>query len=402
MSELTQPIQQAERSAVVDVLRGFALGGVIIANLASFVTFGMPGATAEAMTSMTWDKIYEFILTVFIDNKFITLFSLLFGYGFGVIMERVSQKGFDTSIFFSRRMIILFIAGMLHLFVWWGEVLHFYAFCGIFLFLFRKVSDKALIIWAVLLFFIPVAIARYFQIKLHILAPAERDPILEEYLMLSRSNNLLDIFRGNWITYKYIFIDCLFDIRDFSEVLAKFLLGYYVLRKGYLKDISLHRESIRQMLLWSLPIAILYIGQTILFILQEIKIDFISVRLLLNAFVRTGILALSVTYACALILLYNSRPSLKIFSGFRYIGMISLTNYLTHTLTFILIFNGIGFGLMGKVHLIYTLPLGVMIYILQAFLSKWWTSRFQYGPAEWIWRQLSYWRRFPIRKRARH
>jgi len=398
MSASIQPIQQNERSAGVDVLRGFALGGVVIANLASFVTFGMPGTTAEAMTSMTWDKVYEFVLTVFIDNKFITLFSLLFGYGFGVIMERVSQKGIDTSTFFSRRMIILFIAGMLHLFVWWGEVLHFYAICGMFLLLFRRVSDRGLIVSAVLLFFIPVAIARYFQIKLNILAPAERDPILEEYLVLSRSHNLFDIFRGNWITYKYIFIDCLFDIRDFSEVLAKFLLGYYVLRKGYLKDISLHQESIRRMLFWSLPIAILYVGQTILFILQEIRVDFIPARLLLNAFVRTGILALSVTYACSLILLYNRRPSLKIFSGFRYIGMISLTNYLAHTLIFILIFNGVGFGLMGKVHLIYTLPMGVVIYVLQAFYSKWWTSRFQYGPIEWLWRQLSYWKKFPIRK----
>src|SRR5690349_18403314 len=101
MSITVQPIQQNERAAVVDVLRGFALGGVVVANLASFVTFGMPTATAEAMTSMRFDKIYEFILTVFIDNKFITLFSLLFGYGFGVIMERVSQKSIDTSVFFS-------------------------------------------------------------------------------------------------------------------------------------------------------------------------------------------------------------------------------------------------------------------------------------------------------------
>src|SRR5689334_15418104 len=128
MQDILRPIQQNERSTVVDVLRGFALGGVVIANLASFVTFGMPTENAEAMTSLRLDKIYEFILTVFIDNKFITLFSLLFGYGFGVIMERVSAKGINTNLFFSRRMIILLAAGILHVFVWWGEVLHVYAF----------------------------------------------------------------------------------------------------------------------------------------------------------------------------------------------------------------------------------------------------------------------------------
>lgn len=400
MSTSVQPIQQSERATVVDVLRGFALGGVVIANLASFVTFGMPTATAEAMTTLRSDKIYEFILTVFIDNKFITLFSLLFGYGFGVIMERVSQKDIDTSIFFSRRMTILFIAGALHVFVWWGEVLHVYAFCGIFLLLFRRANNKVLIISAIVLFLIPTLVLRYFQIKLNIFAPAQRDPILEEYLSRSRSQNLIDIFYGNWITYKYIFITCLIDLRDFSEVLAKFLIGYYVLRKGYLKNVSLHVDTIKKVLFWCLPLAILYIGQTSLFSLMEIKLEFIPVRLLLFSFVRIGILSLSVCYACTLILLYIKWPSLKIFSGFRHIGMMSLTNYVTHTLIFIIIFNGVGLGLMGKVHLIYTLPIGVVVYILQAFFSKWWTSKFQYGPVEWLWRQLSYWKRFPIRKMA--
>ena len=399
MSAPSLPISQHERSAVVDVLRGFALGGVIVANLASFVAFVMPTAVTEKLTSTTADHIYEYIMTVFIDTKFITLFSLLFGYGFGVIMERVSEKGINTTWFFSRRMFILLVVGLIHISAWWGEVLHMYGFIGLLLLLFRNMSDKGLLYAAVFLQLIPPTMGRYFQIESGAYAPAIKDPIMEQYLHLSLSHNPIAIVKANWITYRYIFLTCLGDIRDTGEILAKFLFGYYVMRKGYLKDLPANMPTIKRFFFFfCLPLALIYVAELSAFSLMQIKIENIFFRLPLFAFNRFGILALSLCYACLIIFMYARWQGAKVFAAFRYIGMMSLTNYLTHTLIFIFIFNGIGLGMMGKLNLIYTLPIGAGILVIQAFISRWWMRKYQYRPAEWIWRQLSYGKKLNLRR----
>lgn len=382
------------------MLRGFALGGVVLANLASFPAFVMPATVVESLTNTTADKIADFIMTVFIDHKFITLFSLLFGYGFGVIMERLSSKGVNQTLFFTRRMALLFFAGIVHLLFWWGEILHTYAYAGFVMLVFRNVSNRTLLIAGGVFLFVPTVIVRYYQITHHVLQPPQTDIIFQQYLDLSLARTWRAVIQANTLNHDYIYLQCYYEVADFFEIVGKFLLGYLVLRMGYLKNIAGNIAQIERFLKWSSVFAFLYIAELSLFFLLEIKIEFIALRLVLFVFNRFGVLMLSASYAAILVLLYHRWPRARIFSAIRYIGMMSLSNYLTHTVFYVLLLHGVGLGLMGKIHVMPIMLIGAGIYIFQAFISKYWLLKFQYGPAEWIWRQLSYWKRFPIRKES--
>ena len=247
-------------------------------------------------------------------------------------------------------------------------------------------------------FLCPQLLSRYFQITSHAFDPTQTEIVFGQYLSLSLEHSAVAVVKANLLLHDYIYITSLSEALDIFEILGKFLLGYLVLRYGYLKNVSENILTIRRFLWWCLPFAILYVLEMSFIILYKIKFTHIGLRLLLFDFNRVGVLALSLSYAASLVLLFHARPGATIFKAFRYVGMMSLTNYLTHTLIYIFLLHGIGFGLMGKIHLLSTLFIGLLIYVIQVFISKYWLNQFQYGPAEWIWRQLSYWKRFPIRK----
>jgi uncharacterized protein len=129
---------------LVDALRGFALFGVLLVNLQGWVVFALPEDLAAPLRSTLLDRTTLTVVEILADSKFITLFSLLFGYGFGLILERVGAKGVAFAPFFARRMTILLAAGLLHLGWWWGEILSSYAVGGLLLLLFRGRSARAL------------------------------------------------------------------------------------------------------------------------------------------------------------------------------------------------------------------------------------------------------------------
>src|SRR4051812_28985265 len=157
------PIQQKERVVIVDVLRGFALFGVLLGNFNGMLTNDVPETIIKNI-STPFDYFLDGLHSIFIQNKFMTLFSILFGYGFGVIMERVAKKNLNTAYFFLRRMFWLFVFGCIHLAFWGGDILHFYALAGIFLLPFRKILDKGILVWSLLFMFLfPFAIRIYQQ-----------------------------------------------------------------------------------------------------------------------------------------------------------------------------------------------------------------------------------------------
>jgi uncharacterized protein len=392
------PIAQQERTGVVDALRGFALLGVVLANLISFFTFVMPAAIIEQATSGPVNHYYELFFTVFIDNKFITLFSLLFGYGFGVLMERVAAKGIDVTVFYARRMIILLAAGFVHIFFWWGEILHAYAICGLLMMLFRNAGNRALLGWAAFLMLVPSLVVRYLMIKTKAFDPAISEGIYAHYLETALRPDFFSILKANWHLHRYVYVQCLAEWADLLQIMSKLLIGYWVLRRGFLQRLHDHVPHIRRTLLWCAPFAALYVMETAWFFEFHPKVRGLPLRLMLYDLNRIGVLALSLCYGCLLALWYHQRPDAGVLKGFRYVGMMSLSNYLTHTLIYVILLHGIGFGLMGKLTAIETLLVGLAIYIFQVLLSRCWLTRFRYGVAEWVWRQLSYGKRFPLRK----
>ena len=154
------PVKSSERFVILDVLRGFALLGIVIANFPEFSLYTFMSAEDTALLPFSAaDRYVRYLLYFFIDGKFYTIYSLLFGIGFSIILENVAKRGGNAMRIFYRRMIVLAFIGALHLmFIWSGDILLLYALLGMLLPLFRKLSDRILLTVAAVLLFIPVVI----------------------------------------------------------------------------------------------------------------------------------------------------------------------------------------------------------------------------------------------------
>ena len=136
-----KPVSTKSRIEVVDALRGFALLGVLIAN----VPYG-----GEPPITSPFDGPLDLLMNLLISQKFITIFSILFGFGFYIQMSRAEKKGVNFKSYFLKRMALLFLIGTIHSFVLWhGDIIMSYAFGGIFLLLVRKWTIKKLVILAI-------------------------------------------------------------------------------------------------------------------------------------------------------------------------------------------------------------------------------------------------------------
>ena len=151
-----KPTTGSERLEVLDALRGFALFGILFANLYSFI--GYNTYTPEEIIVLPFlDKAVLFFIDWFIEGKFYGIFSILFGVGFALQVERFSLSSVSFTAFWFRRMIILCCIGLLHMYlVWNGDILTLYALLGMLLPLFMNLSNRILLRWILVLLFIPL------------------------------------------------------------------------------------------------------------------------------------------------------------------------------------------------------------------------------------------------------
>lgn len=341
------------------------------------------------------DGILDLVHSVFIQNKFMTLFSILFGYGFGVILERLEKKSIPANGFFLRRMFWLFVFGCVNLFFWNGDILHVYAMTGIFLLLFQRRTDRAILIYSIVfLIILPFVIRVYQRLILHY--SIDIPLLISNYYHTYKYGSLLDVARLNYSMYPKQWIFSWGEWRDMSETLGRFLLGYFILRKKYLLKLEENISFIRRTWKWALFISILYAPFQLF-----IELGWFSVPPLASyTLLKIGILFMTLFYATSLALIFYNKRLNRLLETFRYLGCMTLTNYLTHTILFVIIFYGVGFGLLGEFSFSIVWLGTFLIYAGQGIFSKWWMQHFNYGPVEWIWRQLTYKRKFPLRRRT--
>ena len=141
---MATPIQTNERIILYDIIRGFALCGIFLVNIPSMLgsdwMFGRPDYYGS-------DLFVRTLFDLFVQTKFYTIFSLLFGIGFSIFLERSYARGESVSRYI-RRILILFLFGLAHLAIWSGDILHTYAMWGLLLPLFYKLSNRAILTWA--------------------------------------------------------------------------------------------------------------------------------------------------------------------------------------------------------------------------------------------------------------
>src|SRR5438046_6457557 len=142
------PISLPERIEILDVLRGLAVCGILVGNMQWFSGYGMM-PPAIARQSPFADQVTHFLVHFFVEGKFYSIFSFLFGFGFALQIARAEERGDSRASLFKRRLFWLLVIGLLHgVFLWAGDILSVYAFMGFLLILFRKKSDSAMLRWA--------------------------------------------------------------------------------------------------------------------------------------------------------------------------------------------------------------------------------------------------------------
>lgn len=379
------------RYVVLDALRGFALLGIILANFPEFSLWTF----ADTASHTPLDRVVRALQYFFIDGKFYTLFSLLFGISFGIQLENAGQRAGT----FYRRMSVLFAIGFLHLMLLWsGDILMLYAAMGMLLPLFRRLPTRRLLAVAGFLLTLPLI--------LDILFPHMADPLEAGYWRLCDRYGITAANFGTWLRdidgygdmSRFLRMGAVERMWEFVsshryfKVLGLFILGFCVGRHRIYADLSAHRTLLRRILCIclavGLPVSALYTwncmsgGGTVL----------------RDCLYLLSVYPMGFAYAAGFCLLFERRPEARSWKYLAASGRMACTNYLGQSVFGVLLFYGIGLGWGAGVDLLTTELIALGVFVFQMFFSRFWLERFFYGPVEWVWRMITHGRRLPMLK----
>lgn len=406
------PIQPGERIEVIDILRGFAVGGMLTVNM---LHFSSPQIYLM-MTGTRWwtgtaDRIAEGLISFLAAGKFYSLFSLLFGLGLVIQMQRAEARGARFVPLYLRRLTVLLFIGAAHaVLLWSGDILMAYAVLGFLLLLLRKRAQVTLLIVAAICLLLPVVMMAGLmtlqELARHSTAATQQ---MQEYMAKSADtqramldaavraysrNGYLELLPQRALDLAISYASGPFWI---PNVFAMFLVGMYVGRRGLLRDVPAHLTFFRRTLWVGLVLGLIGNALPIVANLASARLS-TSVRGLLPVVgFAVGAPSLCFFYASALVLLAQRSAWRKRMASLAAVGRMALSNYLFHSLLCTTLFYGYGFGLYGKVGPALCLAIAVAIYSFQLVVSPLWLRHFRFGPVEWLWRSLTYGKLQPMR-----
>jgi uncharacterized protein len=386
------PLQ--ERIPALDVLRGVAVAGILFANvLVFFGHFAMPAELAGALPTVAADNVARFVERVLVEGKFYSVFSLLFGIGFGVQLAR----GGDAAVpRFRRRLRILLAIGVVHAFlIWAGDILMLYALLGFTMPWFARRTDRALMRWALILLAVPAMLYTVMFAVWVIVAGAPQPstgnsglpPQMLGIFEAIGTGGIREAFIGNLVFLAARWAD-LFVTMRFPKVLGMFVLGLWTVRTGLALSPASHRATLVR---WSrLGLAIgLPANIVAAWAIEQGSYLPPSLAGMLAVVMQTvGFPLLAIGYAATTALLVtDGRRLVNVFAP---VGRMALTNYLMHSFICVVLSYGFGLGLWWRIGAATAMSIAAAIIVVQIPLSAWWLSRFRFGPVEWVWRRFTY------------
>lgn len=386
------PAPAAERVEVLDALRGFALFGILLANILGWSGWVMvtdaqrlDWAGSEAVA---WQYRFHHLL---VDGKFYTIFSLLFGLGFALQLERLVQRGCDGLRIYRRRVLVLLGFGLVHSFlIWDGDILTLYALLGLLLPAFHRWSARALVLTGLgLIFLVPFAgqaafaalgwapHKALFDFSDAIARALGADPAPDQILAWLQREDFGGwsawVASGPWYSW-----GLRLEAWRIPKVLGIMLIGMAAGRR--IADGTLLQD---RRLLWRVALAGLAVGvpASVVYAWRPGlgQADWPSL---------IGTVPLALAYAAGFALAWPM--AWRWLGVFAAPGRMALTNYLTQTVVGIVLFYGIGFGLVGRLPLWAVYAVAVAVFTAQVVVSRWWLAHHAQGPMEALWRRWTY------------
>lgn len=408
------PISASERIAEIDILRGFALFGILLVNMGSFGHSFYEYIMTKPVADNFLDQSAAFLIAFLGDGKFYSLFSFLFGFGLAIQMSRAEARGAKFVPLYLRRLAVLLVFGLIHAyFIWVGDILAPYAVLGLFLLLFRKCKPRTLLIWSIVMLVLisvinlgllgltqlagmtPEGQAMMEQGTQESLASYARSA--EQANQVYRTGSFMELTAQRATDLGFIYPITLFIV---PNIFAMFLLGLAAGKKGIFQDIQAHLPLFRKLLIWGLVLGVTgnlfyAVGGRFASPLTPTLLSFLA------SFGQTfGAPLLSAFYLSAIVLLAQNptwRSRLMVLAP---VGRMALSNYIFQSLVCTTIFYSYGLALYGSVNEGLGILLTILIYLAQIPISHWWMKRFHFGPLEWLWRTLTYGRAPRMRKQA--
>lgn len=392
------PTAPQDRIVLLDALRGFAIFGILLFNMSYF-----SAPLYLQMAGMKWgsgigDRATELLIRFFIQGKFYSLFSFLFGLGFAVQMLRATAKGVKFGSLYRRRLLALLLIGLVHAYlIWMGDILTIYALLGFLLLLFRSRKPKTLLVWAVLLLLVPVLLAAGMVVSGQSFGSPEDFAILVENSIDAYSTgSFSEIMAQRAGDAAFVTMGGLFNS---PGIFSMFLLGAYFGRQQLFQDTASRLSFFRRIWLWGLGLGL--VGNLIFTISMEYADPTTpSLWMLVGMLGYTvGAPGLCFFYISSFVMLWQNPTWQRRLFPLAAVGRTALSNYLFQSVVCTMIFYSYGLGFYGQVGPALGVGLAVVIFAVQIPLSRWWLGRFKFGPAEWVWRSLTYGQFQPMRVR---
>lgn len=397
-------LTSSKRIESIDILRGFALLGIILVHMVEQYYAGpMPKEFAGLSTQTIADNIASGFVGMLIVGKFYLIFSFLFGMSFYIQFSKSdSDKSFLVR--FVWRLALLFVIGFIHHLHYRGDILTIYAMLGVGLLLFYRLPDKYLLIVAVLLILnIPTVITRGVQM---FLSSATGNPFGEEnqsawlaYYNTVKSGAYADILKANyhefWTKMNFQVVSGRLYI-----TLGLFLLGIYAGRKKFFQQAAEKTSMLKDMrffawmgIIFAVVTGLLFFGGTQLF---QIKIPD-ALNFLVGGFLYDLFNAcLSTIYVMWMLLWLHKEKWQKRLLIFYPVGRMGLTTYLMQTVLGTLIYFSFGLSMLNEFGALVAFGLALALFTIQILFARAWFKYFNYGPVEWVWRNLTYLKNHPI------
>ncbi len=382
-----------------------ALFGILAANMRGFNAPADVYGQIKVLFHGTADLIAQGFIDTFIQGKFVTLFSFLFGLGFAVQLTRAETRGAKFMSFYPRRLAALALFGLIHgILIWWGDILLSYALAGALLLLFRNREQKTLLWWAGTIFTIPILVMTGFYVAyllgFHPPGMGSGKPFdvskIQPIIQIYSHGTIPQILRENWVIWKKELPALGFA----AYALFLFLLGLWVWRSGIVQRLDEYKPLLKRVCAWCLPIGIglnaFVVVMPILFPRTPGKPSFLGY--LTNVLFMPAAHILSAGYAAGLAVLIQNPVWLRRLTPFAAVGRMALTDYLMQSVLCTLFYYNYTTGLYGRVGPAMGLIPTVLLFAAQVVFSNWWLSRYRFGPMEWVWRGMTYGKFPPMRK----
>ena len=395
----------AGRIDALDVLRGFAVLGILVVNVQAFA---MPGAAyfnPTAYGDLEGTNLHVWVVgRLLADQKFMTIFSMLFGASIVLMTERAEARG-DARRVHYRRMGWLLVIGLLHAHLLWsGDILFLYAVCGMLVYPLRRQPPGRLLVLGVAMLAIASAWSVVTGLSLPYWPEEERASFAAEVWQPTPEMLAGEIsaYRGGWLDQQPLRSARALEFETFVLMTwglwragGLMLIGMALFRRGVF---SAERSS---RFYSALILVAAVIGLPL--VAAGIAIDFARGWPLWSFFLGVQFnywpsIAVGLGYVGAVMLACRTRALHATTRPFAAVGRTALSNYLLQTILCTTLFNGHGLGWFGSVDRVGQAGVVVAVWAVQLVASPLWLRRFRYGPAEWAWRSLTYGTRLPLRR----